>query len=221
MNSCLLLEDQGVTPSLNGQSRARVVLSAVVRGTPQESSDRAMGPLSEQNVESELSYAYLHAVAAHASMSCHGANRHQDNAGIDATITAWGPFLGLPWRREVDFKIQLKSTVQVLSLVNGKLTYFLDGANQYADLTSERIATPRLLVVFCLPRTRNEWLNVDDQNLALRRCAYWVSLRGAPPSTNLSGQTVRIPPTQILNPDAMRAIAEAIARSEVPTYDPS
>lgn len=178
-----------------------------------------MRPLSEQNVESELSYAYLHAVAAHANMSCHGANRHQDNAGIDATITSWGPFLGMPWRREIDFKVQLKSTIQTLPSVNGKLTYFLDGANQYADLASERVATPRLLVVFCLPQMRDEWLNVDNQSLALKRCAYWVSLRGAPPSTNSSGQTVRLPPSQILNPDALRSIAEAVARNEVPIYD--
>ena len=180
-----------------------------------------MRPLSEQDVESELSYAYLHAVAAHASMTCHSSNRHQDNAGIDATITAWGPFGTSLWRNEVDMKIQLKSTIGILPIINEKMTYFLRGANQYADLITQRVATPRFLVVLCLPQDRIEWLTIDHESLALKRCAYWVSLRGAQPSTNTSGQTIRIPCNQILDPTALRTLAAAVAGNEVPAYDPS
>lgn len=43
--------------------------------------------LSEQNIEAELSYAYLHAVASRAGFSCEYRNRHLDGAGVDATIT--------------------------------------------------------------------------------------------------------------------------------------
>jgi len=43
--------------------------------------------LTEQNIEAELSYAYLHAVASHAGFSCEYRNRHLDGAGVDATIT--------------------------------------------------------------------------------------------------------------------------------------
>lgn len=39
-----------------------------------------------QNIESELSYAYLHAVAAKAGMSCKQGDRHDDGAGVDAEV---------------------------------------------------------------------------------------------------------------------------------------
>lgn len=52
-----------------------------------------MQALSPPNIESELSYAYLHAVASYASMACNVGNRHEDNNGIDATLTAWGFFM--------------------------------------------------------------------------------------------------------------------------------
>lgn len=181
----------------------------------------AMRPLSDQDVESELSYAYLHAVAAHANMTCHISNRHQDNNGIDATITAWGPFGTSVLRTEVDIKVQLKSTIGILPVVGGKMTYFIRGANQYADLITHRVATPRVLVVLCLPDDRLEWLKIDQESLALKRCAYWVSLRGAPPSTNASGQTIRIPCNQIMDPAALKALATAVAVNEVPSYDPT
>ena len=51
-----------------------------------------MTPLSSQNIESELSYAYLHAVASHAGASCSVGSRHEDNTGVDARLVGWGPF---------------------------------------------------------------------------------------------------------------------------------
>ena len=179
-----------------------------------------MRPLSEQDAEAELSYAYLHAVAAHANMCCQISNRHQDNAGIDATITSWGPFSHSAYHREVDFKIQLKATIKTLTTVRGKLAYFVDGAKQYADLTAERFVVPRFLVVLCLPQQKTEWLRIDGESLALKKCAYWVSLRGAPASPNDTGQTIRIPCNQLLDAAAMSALADAIACREIPIYDP-
>jgi hypothetical protein len=72
-----------------------------------------MHPLSSNHVVSELSYAYLHAVAAHAEMRCKVSTRLEDNNGIDAQITAWGPFPGDGYLEKVDVKIQLKATTQV------------------------------------------------------------------------------------------------------------
>jgi hypothetical protein len=43
-----------------------------------------MKPLSSQNIEAELSYAYIHAIAAQCGMACAIGSRHEDNAGIDA-----------------------------------------------------------------------------------------------------------------------------------------
>lgn len=67
-----------------------------------------MGPLSANQIESELSYAYLHAVAAIAGVACSVATRHEDNAGIDARLTGWGPFPAGSRRQEVDIAVQVQ-----------------------------------------------------------------------------------------------------------------
>jgi len=46
-----------------------------------------MNSFSSLDIESELSYAYIHAVAAHAGMECCITGHHSDNRGIDARIT--------------------------------------------------------------------------------------------------------------------------------------
>jgi hypothetical protein len=68
-----------------------------------------MRPLSANNVESELSYAYLHAVASAAGAACSVTTRHEDNSGVDAKIVGWGPFPNGGYRHEVNLKVQLKA----------------------------------------------------------------------------------------------------------------
>jgi len=50
--------------------------------------------LSDANIEAELSYAYLHAVASRAGFSCAVAERHLDDAGVDAVIREDGAAFG-------------------------------------------------------------------------------------------------------------------------------
>lgn len=109
-----------------------------------------MRPLSAENVESELSYAYLHAVAAHAKVGCEVAGRHDDNAGVDAKLTGWGPFPGGGYRNEVDIKVQLKATKQQPAIVGNCWSYSLRGIARYDDLRTEAVSTPRILVVLSL-----------------------------------------------------------------------
>jgi hypothetical protein len=47
--------------------------------------------LTKNNIESELSYAYLHAVASASGAGCQCGNRHDDNAGIDRSQTVYLP----------------------------------------------------------------------------------------------------------------------------------
>lgn len=177
-----------------------------------------MRPLSENNIESELSYAYLHAIAAKAGVGCEVAGRHDDNTGVDAKLTGWGPFPGGGYRTEIDIKVQLKATVQIPNEINGKLSYFLKGVQQYDDLRSDAVSTPRILVVLFLPPVAEEWLSLTDDGLLLRKCAYWVSLRGAAHTTNKSGQTIYLPKTQIFGQDELVKLMTCLSKNIIPLY---
>jgi hypothetical protein len=178
---------------------------------------KPMKPLSSNDIESELSYAYLHAVASKAGASCNNVTRHQDNRGIDATLTAWIE-LQNEATAEVDLKIQLKSTTKVPSEQGEYWSYSLQGIDRYNDLRAKEVATPRILVVLFLPQNSTEWLSCTTEQLVLKRAAYWVSLCGAPPSNNDTAQTVYLPKSQLLTPDALLGIFKRLANKELLNY---
>ena len=122
-----------------------------------------------ENIESELSYAYLHAVASKAGICCQATGRNEDNAGVDARLVGWGPFPNGGWRQEVDLKIQLKATGKQRATVNESLSYSLSGIPRYDDLRSEVLATPRILVVLFLPDRAESWITHTHDALPLHR----------------------------------------------------
>ncbi|WP_295133421.1 DUF4365 domain-containing protein [uncultured Reyranella sp.] len=170
------------------------------------------------NIESELSYAYLHAVASRAGASCLPLTRHHDNSGIDAQITSWGPFPAGSYFKEVDVRVQLKATIATPSTSNGYISYFVNGVDHYNDLRAHTLAVPRILVVLFLAPDEAEWLAHTPQNLMMKRCAYWVSLRDAPATANRSGTTVYIPESQHFSPLELKALLDRLANRDVPVY---
>lgn len=177
-----------------------------------------MQALSPPNIESELSYAYLHAVASKAGMACNAGSRHEDNNGIDATLTAWGPFDNGGYLTEVDIKVQLKATIAVPADDGVNFSYFLSGVSRYNDLRTETVNAARILVVLFLPADAQDWLNHSEEELALRKCAYWQSLRGAPATTNSSGATVYLSKTQMFTPQALTDLAARLSHPDFPVY---
>lgn len=176
-----------------------------------------MGPLTPQNIESEISYAYLHAVCSLAGFACQSNTRHHDNNGIDATITAWGPFPDSPLT-EIDIKVQLKATIKEPADDGTSYSYFFDGINQFNDLRATTVDAARILVVLFLPSEAANWATHSAQEIILRKCAYWQSLRGAPASTNGTGQTVKLPKVQMFNVEQLKQLAARLARREFPLY---
>ncbi len=176
-----------------------------------------MRPLSPPNIESELSYAYLHAVASQAAMACRDGNRHEDNNGIDAQLTAWLPFVDANTLTEVDIKVQLKATIAEPADDGHNYEYRLQGANRYNDLRSETIGIARILVVLFLPRDAAEWVHHSPDQLALRRCAFWQSLRGAP-EINAGSAVIKLPKTQVFSPEGLTQLAGRLSRRDFPRY---
>lgn len=175
--------------------------------------------LTEQNIEAELSYAYLHAVASSAGFSCEWRNRHVDGAGVDATITEDGRRLAADSKLTyVPVDVQLKATYQNLAESEGVLSYSLEIAH-YDKLRLESVGSPRLLVLLRLPPQRADWLRVSDEQLVAKRCAYWVSLYGAPAVAGQRSRTVYIPVGNVLTPDALTQLMTRFSRQEVIRYE--
>lgn len=171
-----------------------------------------------QDIEARLSYAYLHAVAAHAGYVCRPAIPEEDKLGIDAVVTAYGTFPGT-WRTQVTINIQLKATVKQPTDNGTHLSYFVQGIRRYDKLREDHREPVRLLVALFLPETHADWLVCTEAQLVLKRCAYWASIRHAPASENDSGKTIRIPKKQMLNPENLMALMQRLALgADLPCY---
>lgn len=173
-----------------------------------------------QDIESELSYAYLHAVASKAGMECSYASRISDKCGIDARICARKDVLPQNSKCgfEVNLAIQLKATIQTPADNGTHLSYCLNDINQYNTLRAFGYDVQRLLVVYFLPRDEKLWLKQNDKLLLIRKSAYWVSLLGAPASENGTSQTIYIPKKNLLTPEALINIVTRRAHWDFPTY---
>lgn len=165
--------------------------------------------LSENEIKEELSYAYLHAVAAKVGYSCDRPNKDKDS--IDAKVFArWEDSEGIEFTSpEISF--QLKATVKC-EVKNGKFSFDLSMKN-YRDLKKKH-PFPRLLLVLVLPENSEEWLDVSSEYLISKKCCYWCNMMPLPDINNDSKIRVAIHTSNLLTPEILRKLMEKSARRE-------
>jgi hypothetical protein len=153
--------------------------------------------LSDGDVESGLSIAYVQAIAAQAGYTC-GEPPGPDRDSVDIQIGAGGSM-----RPKLD--LQLKASVRLQR--NGDDLSYPVKLKNYNDLRIET-QTPRLLVILDLPPDRDRWLSVTVEELVIRRAAYWTSLRGMPETTNRNSVTIPILARNIFDIGALKGLME-------------
>jgi hypothetical protein len=173
--------------------------------------------MTVQSIEAELSYAYLHAVAAKAGMSCKQGDRHDDGAGVDAEISYRGE-TSHEYMRHVQLNIQLKATVEDAGSHPDYCRYFMQGVNRYEKLRTDDSPIYKILVVLFLPIAPGAWLRCSPDELILKKAAYWACLYGAPATSNSTGQTVYLPKANLLTPDSLLALVDLAVHKRVSPY---
>lgn len=151
--------------------------------------------LSSNDIEEAFSEAYVHAIAAGAGYVV--SKKNFDRDGIDVTFEA-----GEAMRPKID--AQLKATINLAPAVDGMFRYACPRRNY--DLLRIETQTPRLLVVLKLPPEKEEWLSVSSDQLILKRCAHWASLRGLPETDNATSVTVDLPEANRFDVAALTAL---------------
>lgn len=153
--------------------------------------------------------AYVQAIAA--SAGCQILTWSADNERIDATLAR---HTELATVRGARLDIQLKATATRCR----RATYvgFPIDLATYDALRPTNVMVPRILVVLLMNQTVSEWTHHTETRLALRRCAYWASVRGAAPIANRASKTIRLPRTQVFDAQALDAIFTTIENGGFP-----
>ena len=147
---------------------------------------------SQEQRQERLSFAYVRAVAACAGYATSEPNPDMD--GIDLRVSATGDM-------HPSIDIQLKATTNINRRSDDGLSYALSVRNY--ELLREPVQTPRLLVLLDLPDDQAEWLTITHDQLALKRCAYWVDLTDHPGTNNTASVTVDVPRSNLLDVDGL------------------
>jgi hypothetical protein len=93
------------------------------------------------------------------------------------------------------------------------IVYRLDRKN-YDDLRLTDLVVPRLLVVVLVPSDEQRWLTQTEEELILRRCAYWMSLSGREGTRNRGKVTVHLPRENRLSVQVLRDLMKRAAHKE-------
>ena len=80
----------------------------------------------------------------------------------------------------------------------------------YNELRKPNTLIPKILVVVLIPDDLSEWVNQSETELCLRRCAYWLSLKGQPETRNTDSVTIYLPRQQIFSFNALQNIMQQL-----------
>jgi len=166
--------------------------------------------LNRNLIEEELSLAYLHVISSEKGFSVDVPSI--DRISVDAQIRAAGNLGVEAFQSCPQLDVQLKAT-QNWHEQDGRISFALPIKN-YNDLRNNNVFIPRILVLLCLPAERSHWVAHSASELALKKCAYWLSLKGEPESDNQSTKTVYFPIENILSPEALHAIMIKVANRD-------
>jgi hypothetical protein len=156
--------------------------------------------LTRNQIEAELSLAYLQAVAASEGFAVDVPRIDSDS--VDAVIAAKGKIDNTSIKHSPKIEVQLKATINATVNANGDIAFSLPIKN-YNDLRADTLL-PRLLVLLALPQHPSDWLIHQPDMLILKKCSFYVSLKGLPQSANGGHETVYVPATNMLTPSALK-----------------
>lgn len=166
--------------------------------------------MTREHRQEALCRAYVQAVAAQAEVTW---GKPDSDYGIDLSLRLVSPVEGR--RRDVGTQIDLQLRSTTRAIVNDtEVIYDLD-VDTYNDLRDADRPTLFLLILFVMPSDEAFWISQTPEQLCLRHCAYWVSLRGLPSTTATSSIRITIPRTNIFSVETLtRLLQQARERKQ-------
>jgi hypothetical protein len=172
-----------------------------------------------EDKQEQLSLAVLHATCAKAGFGFKITGRIQDNWGWDAEADVYERLDPASTLTDFKLKFQMKATRQQLTNANRRYSFPVEVAHYNRLRRASGSDAPTYLVIFQMPADEQEWVQCSPEQLVVRRCLRWVSLRGAE-ETAQQTITVYLPESHVLTPDALRKLARARSLEQWIEYNP-
>lgn len=168
--------------------------------------------LPRNQLQEALSRTYVRAVAARAGVTCGDIGQ---DFGIDMYLS------GIELRDQQYLDVGPQIDVQVKSgsrieMRGTDLIYDLDvrAYNLLRDDVPRR--PPCILVLVVLPEEERDWMSQTSESLVLRRCGYWMSLRGAGPTSAYTTIRITIPGQNLFTVAALETMLGRVKQGGMP-----
>lgn len=159
-------------------------------------------PITEQHTEESLCFAHIYALAGVAGVN-YSVKKTYDY-GVDGQFSA----VVARGTRRIDtgfpLDFQAKATVN-WELVDGQIVYDLE-AKTYNDIAQRTPAESTIiLILLCLPKSRNDWHDTSCEETIMRHCCYWHMIDGEP-TPNTAKQRIYVPREHLLTPASLNEL---------------
>lgn len=167
--------------------------------------------MTEAHIKELISNSYVIGIAARAGITV---TKPTLDYGIDGTFKDVEHDKIHKRYRETGFSIdfQLKATTNTKPQ-NGIIKYKLEVKN-YNDLIEINVGTPRILIVYDMPKNSNDWIIVEGNKTIFKKCAWWCSLKGLPNVSNKESIVIEIPQNNQLTPEALITLMQKVKNGE-------
>lgn len=161
--------------------------------------------------QESLSRAYIQAIASRCGLNC---SFRDFDYGVDVTVH-------LIQRRdnryvETGFNLDIQAKSSYRAMVTDTDVLYDMEVKTYDDLRDSQVGTPRILVLLVQPEIETDWTKMTEEELMLRRCAYWLSIKGKDATTNTNTVRVSIPRSNRFSVEALQGLMERLRRGEDP-----
>jgi len=161
--------------------------------------------------QESLSRAYIQAIASRCGLNC---SFRAFDYGIDVTVLEIKRRDNEYVETGFNLDIQAKSTFRA-TVTDGDVLYDME-VKTYNNLRDPEVGTPRILVLLVQPESETDWTEMTEEELRIRRCAYWLSLKGQGPTSNTGTIRVSIPRANRFSVEALQGIMERVRKGEDP-----
>ena len=157
--------------------------------------------------EEQFSIAYVHAIASAAGFGVTVPSVDEDSVDLQIFGRIHD---GLIHRPRIE--VQMKCTADEIRREH-EVVYALKTKN-YNELKATNVLVPRLLVVVLVPESEDDWLRHSEEELAMRRCGYWISQLGRADTANSGTVSLAIPRDNVFDVVGLRGLMSRAARRE-------
>lgn len=169
--------------------------------------------ITEQHTKEMLSMAFVNAIAGKAGVNL--GNIRVYDYGVDGTFNSVIKFKNrmIDTGPAIDF--QLKSTGD-WEVKDNCIVYDLKAKN-YNDIvfrnTHPDSVISMILILLCLPKDSDSWLEITEEMLIMKKCCYWYYIKDQQ-SENTGSVRVKIPISNFLNSEVLTTLIKRMNLNE-------